>query len=97
MFFFQGLGWCVVTEVWILELSVIHMGDGSNLQLLLIWNLPKNINDSDFLTLSWAPEGSSARCVLLLKAGWVHRGAWGKTISHLRNLAGFFQLPVDSS
>lgn len=88
--FLSGAWLAFVTEVWILELSVIHMGDGSSLQLLN-WDLPKNINGSDFLTWSWAPEGSSARCVLLLKAGWVHRGACGKTTSHLHS-SRFFQI-----
>lgn len=57
-----------VTKVAILQMSVIHMRDGSSLQLL-ICNLPKNINNSDFLKQSLAPEVSSARCVPLLKAG----------------------------
>jgi len=56
-------------DVWIPQMSVTHTGDGSSLRLLLAWTLPKNINDSDFLAQGWAPEGSGARRVPLLRAG----------------------------
>ena len=93
--FLSGAWLVFVTKVWIRQTSVIHMRDGSNLQLRLIWTLPKNINDSDFLTQSWAPEGSIARCVPLLKAGCTGMPAV-KLYKPFAFQQVFFQLPVDS-
>lgn len=54
--FLPGAWLAFVTEAWILQMSVTHMGEGSGLQPLLIRNLPKNINNPDFLTPRW-PQG----------------------------------------
>lgn len=78
-----------VTKAGMLQASVIHMRDGSSLQLCLIWNLPKNINDSDF--------SKAKRLVRPAAKGRGHRDACSKSVRAVHILAGVFQLLVDSS
>lgn len=78
-----------VCKAGMLQASVIHMRDGSNLQRRLTWNLPKDINDCDFskAKLSVCPAAK----------GRVHRDACSESVQAVHIPAGVFQLLVDSS
>lgn len=68
---------------------MIHMRDGSSLQLRLIWNLQENINDSDI--------SKAKRLVCPAAKGKVHRDACRKSVQAVYILAGVSQFLVDSS